>query len=345
MGPISPEGVCGASPLAAPSGLSLRSAPRRAQRAASEERARNERGTSEELVGRSAVRPSVGSGRSVGRRSAVGRSGRAARPCAPIRTARGGRAVRARPHRRGGSVLGARVRTAAAGAGSGRAFATPRGRGGRSAPNPCARRSAAVRAARSGALLRRWRWRGPCGASLTARHRPRLVSARPRRAPAAGAPCSGLGATHSPAAASGDYGTAPTPPPPRRSGRTAPRTATPRRSGRTAYGPAPEGAADGPRRAAPRDTTDRPPRADRGPTDRTARADRGPTDRTAQADRGPTDRTARAERATTERVARSLPARCSLVPRSLRAARAAARSAARAPQGRRGAKPRTLPRG
>ena len=202
MRPISPEGVCGASPLAAPSGLSLRSAPRRAQRAASEERARNERGTSRERVRRSVVRPSrlirwSAVGRSVRTRAALalrsagGRSGRSARPCAPIRTARGGRAVRARPHRRGGSVLGARVRTAAAGSGEGRAFATPRGGGGRSAANPCARRSAAVRAARAAALLRRCRGRGPFGASLSARPRPRLVSGRPRRAPAAGAPCSG----------------------------------------------------------------------------------------------------------------------------------------------------------
>ena len=147
--------------------------------------------------------------------------------------------------------------------GAGRAFATPRGGGGRSAANPCARRSAAVRAGGSAALLRRCRGRGPFGASLSARPRPRLVSGRPARAPAAGAPCSGLAATHSPSPASGGFGTAPTPTPPRRSGRTAPRTDPPRRSGRTAYGPAPAGAADGPRRAAPRDTTDRPPRADR----------------------------------------------------------------------------------
>ena len=156
-----------------------------------------------------------------------------------------------RPHRRGGSVLGARVRCAAAGSGVGRAFATPRGGGGRSAANPCARRSAAVRAARSAALLRRCRGRGPFGASLSARPRPRLVSGRPRRAPAAGAPCSGLAATHSPSPASGGFGTALPPTPPRRSGRTTPRTDPPRRSGRTAYGPTPAGAADGPRSRCP----------------------------------------------------------------------------------------------
>ena len=167
---------------------------------------------------------------------------------------------RARPHRRGGSLLVARGRTASGGAGMGRAFATPRGGGERSAAKPCAQRCAAVRAARSGALLRRCRGRGPFGAALPARPCPRLVSARPRRAPAARSPCSGLAASHLPAPASGGFGTAPPPPPPRRSvrtaprsdpprrsGRTAPRSDPPRRCGRTAYGPTPAGAADGPR--------------------------------------------------------------------------------------------------
>ena len=229
--------------------------------------------------------------------------------------------------------------------GAGRAFATPRGGGGRYAPNPCARRSAAVRAGGAAALLRRCRGRGPFGASLSARPRPRLVSGRPRRAPAAGAPCSGLGATHSPAVASGGYGTAPTPPPPRRSGRTAPRTAPPRRSGRTANGMPPAAAADGPRTADRRTPSDRLPTADR------PRAERRPTDRRTPSDRPPNaegpnaEHRPRSERPTCAPDARSFLARCSLVPRSLRAARAAARSAARAPQGRRGAKPRTLPRG
>ena len=76
MRPISPEGVCGASPLAAPAGLSLRSAPRRAQRAASEERASNERATSAQRARWSLVRPSrlvrwSAGGRSVRPRAAI----------------------------------------------------------------------------------------------------------------------------------------------------------------------------------------------------------------------------------------------------------------------------------
>ena len=253
---MSAVGVCGASPLAAPAGLPLRSAPRRAQRAASAHRASNERATSAELVRTSLARPSFGSVGSVGRvgrsgRSAVGRSYRAVRSPAPIGTARGGRPVRARRPFRGGALGGARVGPAAVGAGVGRAFATPRGLGGRSAANPCARRPAAVRAGGSAALLRRWRWRGPFGASLTARHRPRLVSGRPARAPAAGAPCSGLAATHSPQAASGGYGTAPPQPPPRQFRRTAPPNAPPRKGRRTANGTPPAGAADGPRSRCP----------------------------------------------------------------------------------------------
>ena len=79
--PISTEGVCGASPLAAPAGLSLRSAPRRAQRAASEERASNERATSAERARWSLGRPSRFG------RSALGRLGRFGR------SALGGRSV------------------------------------------------------------------------------------------------------------------------------------------------------------------------------------------------------------------------------------------------------------
>ena len=94
-----------------------------------------------------------------------------------------------------------------------------------------------------------------------------------------------------------------------------------------------------------RPTACRPTNEARGPTDRLPTATRwlrasAPTDRLPTNERG-----ARAERPTCDPDARSFLARCSLVPRSLRAARAAARSAARAPQGRRGAKPRTLPRG
>ena len=69
---MSAAGVCGASPLGAPAGLPLRSAPRRAQRAASEERARNERATSEERFRTSPARSSR-VGRSGGGRQAVGR--------------------------------------------------------------------------------------------------------------------------------------------------------------------------------------------------------------------------------------------------------------------------------
>ena len=79
--PMSAAGMCGASPLVAPAGLSLRSAPRRAQRAASEERARNERATSEERFRTSPARSSR-VGRSGGGRQAVGR-----------RSARAGRSV------------------------------------------------------------------------------------------------------------------------------------------------------------------------------------------------------------------------------------------------------------
>ena len=136
--PISPEGVCGASPLAAPAGLSLRSAPRRAQRAASEERARNERATSEHRGRRSAVRPSVGSGRSVGRRSAVGRSGRAARPCAvhPLRPRGSGR-TRCGRCAAGGRSLARCGRCAAGGSGEGQCRSRPkRGRGSAQPLNP-----------------------------------------------------------------------------------------------------------------------------------------------------------------------------------------------------------------
>ena len=235
--------------------------------------------------------------------------------------------------------------------GAGRAFATPRGGGGRYAANPCARRSAAVRAVGSAALLRRCRGRGPFGASLPARPRPRLVSGRPARAPAAGAPCSGLGATHSPAVASGGYGTAPTPPPPRRSGRTAPRTDPPRRSGRTANGRTPAGAADGPRRAERPDPTDRLPTATRGqraarPTDRLptnergARADRPPADRNAMAARVRTDRPPADQRTRREGRTADLRPRCSLVPRSLRA-----RSSLAARCARRGAERSDSPEG
>ena len=136
--PMSAVGVCGASPLAAPAGLSLRSAPRRAQRAASAHRASNERATSAELVrtslarssrvGRSGVgRPSRGrrsglAGRSVGGRGSVGLRGRRrpARPSAP--TALG--------------VPFARGRTAAGGRYSARASALPRRGRGWGAPSP-----------------------------------------------------------------------------------------------------------------------------------------------------------------------------------------------------------------
>ena len=138
MRPISPEGVCGASPLAAPAGLSLRSAPRRAQRAASEERASNERATSEQRGRRSAVRPSVGSGRSVGRRSAVGRSGRAVRSVGVRRSV--GRVAPLGPARPSAPPAGvgpfARVRTAAGGRSLARASAPPRRGRGRGAPSP-----------------------------------------------------------------------------------------------------------------------------------------------------------------------------------------------------------------
>ena len=149
---MSAEGVCGASPLGAPSGLPLRSAPRRAQRAAREQRARNERGACAQQVWTSLVRQSVGSVGSVGRvvrvgraavgrvgrvgrsgrsgRSAVGRSHRAVRLPAPIGTARGGRPVRARRRFRGGALGGTRGGHAAAGAGAGQCRSRPkRGRG------------------------------------------------------------------------------------------------------------------------------------------------------------------------------------------------------------------------
>ena len=133
MRPISPEGVCGAPPLAAPSGLSLRSAPRRAQRAASEERASNERGTSEHRGRRSAVRPSRCVRWSAGGRSVVGRCGRA-RPSRCGRQAVGRRSVgsvrsalRAHPHRPRGS---GRTRAAAPPRGVGPWRARPHRRGG-----------------------------------------------------------------------------------------------------------------------------------------------------------------------------------------------------------------------
>ena len=98
--------------------------------------------------------------------------------------------------------------------------------------------------------------------------------------------------------------------------------------------PDPRGRCGWARRAERTAPTDRLPTATRGP-----RA-YGPTDRLPTNEHRP-----RSERPTFAPDARSFLARCSLVPRSLRAARAAARSAARAPKGRRGAKPRTLPRG
>ena len=230
-------------PCGAPAALRAAARAARSERASSEQRASNERGTGSDvpraaLAGRSVGgrtevgRQTRGPRRSVGRRSGVGRPSRPPPSCAPIGIDRAGRSLRARPHRRGGSLLGARVGPAAAGAGVGRAFATPRRQGRRSAPKPCARRPAAVRAGGSATLLRRVRRRGPFGASLTARHRARLVSGRSARAPAAGAPCSGLGATHSPLAASGGYGTAPPPPQPRQFRRTAPSSDPPRRCGR-----------------------------------------------------------------------------------------------------------------
>ena len=95
---MSAEEVCGASPLGAPSGLPLRSAPRRAQRAASEQRARNERGACAQQGRTSLVRTSFGSVGSVGRvgrdgRSAVGRVGRV------VRVGRSGRSAVGRSHR------------------------------------------------------------------------------------------------------------------------------------------------------------------------------------------------------------------------------------------------------
>ena len=145
MRPISPEGVCGASPLAAPSGLSLRSAPRRAQRAASEERASNERATSEQRGRRSAVRPSRLIRWSAGGRSVVGRCGRA-RPsrCGRQAVGRVGPLGPARPsappagvgpYARGRTAAGGRYSaqcggTAAAGAGAGRCRSRPKRLGG-----------------------------------------------------------------------------------------------------------------------------------------------------------------------------------------------------------------------
>ena len=126
--PISPEGVCGASPLAAPAGLSLRSAPRRAQRAASEERASNERGTSEHRGRRSAVRPSLRVRWSAGGRQAVGRCGRA-RPsrCGRQAVGRVGPLGPARPSAPPAGVGPyARGRTAAGGRALARASAPPR---------------------------------------------------------------------------------------------------------------------------------------------------------------------------------------------------------------------------
>ena len=138
MNPISPEGVCGASPLAAPAGLSLRSAPRRAQRAASEERASNERGTSEHRGRRSAVRPSRCVRWSAGGRQAVGRCGRA-RPsrCGRQAVGRVGPLGPARPSAPPAGVGPyARGRTAAGGRSLARASAPPRRGRGRGAPSP-----------------------------------------------------------------------------------------------------------------------------------------------------------------------------------------------------------------
>ena len=136
--PISPEGVCGASPLAAPAGLSLRSAPRRAQRAASEERASIERGTSEHRGRRSAVRPSRCCRWSEGGRQAVGRCGRA-RPsrCGRQAVGRSAPLGRARPSAPPAGVGPyARGRTAAGGRALARASAPPRRGRGRGAPSP-----------------------------------------------------------------------------------------------------------------------------------------------------------------------------------------------------------------
>ena len=138
MGPISPEGVCGASPLAAPAGLSLRSAQRRAQRAASEERASNERATSAQRARWSLVRPSHRVRWSEVGRSEVGRVGRA-------RPSRCGRSVVGRvgplgPARPSAPPAGvgpyARGRTAAGGRSLARASAPPRRGRGRGAPSP-----------------------------------------------------------------------------------------------------------------------------------------------------------------------------------------------------------------
>ena len=125
----------------------------------------------------------------------------------------------------------------------------------------------------------------------------------------------------------------------------------PSRFGRLRHCPTPDPAAAGPPHCAPQ----RPPAE--GPTHCERNAPRGRRrwtagDRTARYDRPTADRPDRptrptrtkAARGTSEPVPRSLLARCSLDARSLRAARAAARSAAGAPKGRRGAKPRTPPR-
>ena len=135
---MSAAGVCGASPLGAPAGLPLRSAPRRAQRAASEERARNERATSEERFRTSPARSSR-VGRSGGGRQAVGRRSALAGRSVGGRWSVGLRAPR-RPARPSASTARgfpfARGRTAAGGRYSARASALPRRGRGRGAPSP-----------------------------------------------------------------------------------------------------------------------------------------------------------------------------------------------------------------
>ena len=143
---MSAVGVCGASPLAAPAGLPLRSAPRRAQRAASAHRASNERATSAELVRTSLARPSFGSFGSVGRvgrveRSAVGRVVRVGRVGRSGRSAvgRSCRAVRSPAvHRRRprGASRSQCVGPSAGGRWGARASALPRRGRGWGAPSP-----------------------------------------------------------------------------------------------------------------------------------------------------------------------------------------------------------------
>ena len=135
---MSAAGVCGASPLGAPAGLPLRSAPRRAQRAASEERARNERATSEERFRTSPARSSRVGRQAVGRQAVGGRSDIAGRS-AGGRGSVGLRAPR-RPARPSASTARgfpfARGRTAAGGRYSARASELPRRGRGRGAPSP-----------------------------------------------------------------------------------------------------------------------------------------------------------------------------------------------------------------